>query len=505
MKLALKIAYVILLGIILSILTAVLLVIPLTESLSIYIRILSVLLLVIIPISFILWLLIYFVVVSPIIQINELTKVIATGNLSQRIQIKAADEIGELSQNLNKVINNLASGLQNMANSLRDERLKETELAENIKIINKERAKDEALLTSIGDAVIAIDDDYKITLFNQAATNMIGFSKEEVINQPYNVILKFSGEKDDTSVPDFISQALHGIKPVSDNRLVLKKKNEELLPILQNTSPIIDSSNNVTGVVVALRDVTKERELEKLKDEFVSLASHELRTPMTAIKGLISMIFEGDYGEINPSLKDPLSDVASSTDRLIQLVNDILDVSRIEAGRTKFNLTEVSLPDLASEILQMFKPLTLKKNIKLEIVGSVPLKVSADSDKVKQILINLINNALKFTDTGSITIAFRADENFAYTSVVDTGIGISKEDQQKLFSKFSQVNSSQLGRPAGTGLGLYISKEFSKKMGGDLWIARSEPNMGTTFTFTLPFVGTEMAATVTQKMTTAAM
>lgn len=502
MKLSLKIALIIFQGIVLSLAFTFLLT-PFIENVSLLVKMAVVLILVVIPISFIIWLLIYFLVISPIILINDLAKIIATGNLSQRIQIKAVDEIGELSQNFNKVINNLASGLQNMANSLRDEKMKEIELAKNIQIINKEKAKDEALLTSIGDAVIAIDDNYKITVFNQAAVDMIGTTKEEVINQPYNLVLKFLGEKDNTPVADFISQALHGIKPSNESRLVLRKKDDELVPILQSTSPIFDNSRNITGVVVALRDITKERELEKLKDEFVSLASHELRTPMTAIKGLISMIFEGDYGEINESLKEPLGDVATSTDRLIQLVNDILDVSRIEAGRTRFNIIDLQLSDLAAEIIQMFKPLTSKKNINLEIVGSVPLKVSADSDKVKQILINLINNALKFTDKGSITIAFRSDDQFAYISVVDSGIGISKEDQQKLFSKFTQVSSSQLGRPVGTGLGLYISKEFAIKMGGDLWIARSEPNMGTTFTFTLPLSNTDIAAEVAKKLTPA--
>lgn len=485
MKLSLKIAAIVLLGIILAISATIFLILSAAVNLVDLPRIF---LLVVIPATAIVWFLIYKLVIKPILNLNVTSKTIASGNLGKRVNIKAIDELGELVQNFNTVINNLTSGMQNLANSLRDEKLKEKELAANFLELDRERAKDEALLRSIGDGVIAIDRQKKIILFNEAASKMIGRESTEVIGQLYNSTLKLVEEKDHSPVADFISMALNGEGLAVSNRLMLERINGEMLPILHTISPILDNQKKITGVVVVLKDITWERELEKLKDEFVSLASHELRTPMTAIKGLISMIFEGDYGKLSEGLKDPLSDIAKSTERLIQLVNDMLDVSRIESGRTKFTLTEVSIPDLIEEVLGMLKPLAAQKNIQMEVSGTITNKVNADADKVKQILINLLSNALKFTDHGNIVISFRTWGKFALISVTDSGIGIAKENQSKLFAKFAQISSSQLGRPLGTGLGLYISREFSRGMGGEMWIERSEPGKGSIFTFALPFV-----------------
>lgn len=484
MKLSFKIAAIVLVGIILAASATIFLVLPKADLLKIFIT----LLLVVVPVSALIWFLIYKLVIKPILNLNVTSKIIASGNLGKRVNIKAIDELGELAQNFNTVINHLTSGMQNMANSLRDEKLKEKELAANFLELERGRAKDEALLRSIGDGVIAIDRQKKIILFNEAAGKMIGRESTEVIGEPYNFALKLVDEKDHSPVEDFISMVLNGEKLAVSNRLMLERINGEMLPILHTISPILDNQKKITGVVVVLKDITWERELEKLKDEFVSLASHELRTPMTAIKGLISMIFEGDYGQLSEGLKDPLSDIAKSTERLIQLVNDMLDVSRIESGRTKFTPTEVSLPGLIEEVLEMLKPLAAQKNIQMEVSGTVTNKVNADADKVRQITINLLSNAIKFTDHGNIVISFRSFGKFAYISVTDSGIGIARENQSKLFSKFAQISSSQLGRPPGTGLGLYISREFSRGMGGEMWIERSEPGKGTTFTFALPFV-----------------
>ena len=489
MKLSLKIAIIIFLGLSLAVLVTAFL---FPKYLLLILLVASV--------SYLIWFLIYKLILKPVIYLNSVAKTIASGNLSQRVSIKALDEVGELGENFNKIINNLPSGMQNLAFSLRDEKKNKQKIEENYLKIEREKAKNETLLASIGDAVIAVDEARNIMLINNAAIEMIGVNPSAALGHPYSSILRFLNEADKTPAGDFIGKTLTGQKVTNNTRLVLERASGEAVPILQTASPIFDKQNKVTGAVVVLKDITQERELEKLKDEFVSLASHELRTPMTAIKGLISMIFEGDYGVINESLKDPLNDVASSTDRLIVLVNDILDVSRIESGRTKFKITEFSVADLASEVINSLIPLAKQKNIRLEVINTSLDKVSADSDKVKQILINLINNALKFTDQGSVTVSFRDIDNFAYISVTDTGIGISSDNAQKLFGKFIQVSNSQLGRPPGSGLGLYLSREYSRKMGGELWVERSEVGRGTTLTFALPFAGTDTAKQIAEKL-----
>lgn len=482
MKLSFKITIIVLSGLTLGFSIADFLVEPLTDNFPAIIQILAVLISAFIPSAlFIIFALKRFVL-DPINHMNEVVKTIVVGNLSQRIRIKSNDELGELGSNFDMIINNLTKAMQSMANSLRDEKINERQLAEA-------QAKDEALLSSIGDAVIAIGTDQKIILLNQAAGRMIGVNPTSTIGHPYQTVLTLLNEKTLTAAPDFVSEALKSQKILAGSRIVLRNKIGNVIPVLYTISSILDTNKEVTGAVLVIKDITKEREVEKMKDEFISVASHELRTPMTAVKGLISMIFEGDYGPVNEELKDPLSDIGKSTDRLITLVNDMLDVSRIEAGRIKFAITDVSIPEVAEEVVKTLKVIATQKGIKLEAPNIPLIKVRADLDKVKQMTINLVSNALKFTDQGSITISARVQDKFAYISVTDTGIGISPENQQKLFGKFSQISSSQMGRPLGSGLGLYLSREFAKGMGGNMWLEKSEPGKGSVFTFALPLSG----------------
>lgn len=486
MKLSVKIAVIVCLGVVLGIFAANFLILPAVTKFENFLKVILVLIFAVIPSTLIVWFLIHKLFIKPIVNLNKVVGIIAKGNLGTRAEIKFLDEIGDLARNFNTVINNLTYGMQYMANSLREEKIKEKELVASYRELDEEKAKDEALLTSIGDAVIAIDDQQKIILFNEAAGKMVGVDPLKATGQLYSQILKFQDEATHTPAADFIKMALKGEKSANNSRMMLQTWAGGMLPILNTTSPILSSRKEIAGVVVILKDITRERELEKLKDEFVSLASHELRTPMTAIKGLISMILEGDYGNLSGELKDPLSDIAKSTERLIQLVNDMLDVSRIESGRIKIDIVSLSIPDLVNEVVSMLKPIADQKNVRLAVMESALAKVSADADKVKQILINLVNNAIKFTDSGTVAVSYRPSGKFACISVTDSGIGIAKEDRDKLFSKFSQISNSQQGRPVGTGLGLYISREFARKMGGELWIERSEINQGSTFTFALP-------------------
>lgn len=233
------------------------------------------------------------------------------------------------------------------------------------------------------------------------------------------------------------------------------------------------------------------KDLDRMKDDFISIASHELRTPMTAIKGFVSMILDGDYGPVSTSLKEPLKDIGISTQRLIDLVNDLLNVSRIQAGRLKHELSEFSMNETVKEVVSSLQPIAKSKNLKLftdKIPGNL---VQGDVNHVRQILNNLIGNSLKFTTKGSIKVSGTVDKEMIKICVADTGIGISVNDQQKLFGKFAQLNQN-LGN-TGTGLGLYISKEIIRKLGGDVWLEESSVNKGSTFCFTLPLANTKKA------------
>ena len=241
------------------------------------------------------------------------------------------------------------------------------------------------------------------------------------------------------------------------------------------------------------------KEVDKLKDEFVSIASHELRTPLTAIDGLVSMILDGEYGAVNQDLKQPLEDVNTSSVRLIHLVNDMLNLSRIKAGRMKYTLSEFSIADVITEVVHLLQPISEQKGLQLTAANLDPVTVQGDSDKVKEVLNNLIGNSLKFTDKGSITVSTKADEDKIEVDVTDTGIGIAKEDQQKLFGEFAQLESGK-GRPPGTGLGLHISREIVRKIGGDLWIKESDKGTRSTFAFSLPKSQSALAMRVKEEI-----
>jgi len=235
----------------------------------------------------------------------------------------------------------------------------------------------------------------------------------------------------------------------------------------------------------------KLKALDKQKDEFLSVAAHELRSPLTAIKGYISMILEGDTGEIPDKARGYLLDSTSVTERLVRLINNMLDVSRIEEGRIVYQIEEVSLIKAVQEIYYSFKFEAERKGLEfnLNVPDGVQDKVSVDPDRVREVVGNLLSNAVKFTSEGSVSINVSQKGNFIRVEVVDTGPGITKEEQKKLFQKFYRAESTE-GKTMGTGLGLYITRLLMEKFGGKISLD-SEYGKGSTFWFELPLVGND--------------
>jgi signal transduction histidine kinase len=237
----------------------------------------------------------------------------------------------------------------------------------------------------------------------------------------------------------------------------------------------------------------KLKTLDKLKDEFLSLASHELRTPMTAVKSYLWMVLQGEGGKVTEKQASYLNRAYNSTSHLIVLVNDMLDVSRIESGRITLNLGEIKLSQVIDDAVAEITPRATELEIEIAVMPFPSLlpSVLADSDKIKEVLINLVGNALKFTPKkGKITIGFRQNDGMVETSVTDTGAGIKKEDIPKLFQKFVMVGGSEQKalNTQGTGLGLYICKSIVELHGGKIWVKSEGEGKGTSFTFSLKIV-----------------
>jgi signal transduction histidine kinase len=245
------------------------------------------------------------------------------------------------------------------------------------------------------------------------------------------------------------------------------------------------------GVVILVEDVTEQTLIERSKDEFFFIASHELRTPLTAIRGNASLM-QQYYPQIlkDKNLAEIVDDIHTSAIRLIELVNDFLDASALEQGKIQFDIERFSLAGVIDEVLRELQGLANGKGIALiadDSLKHLP-KVTADRKRVKQVVYNLVGNALKFTDSGTITVSGQTSGNFVHCTVTDTGRGMAKESQKLLFRKFQQAGSTLLARDAtsGTGLGLYISKLIIELLNGKISLERSEIGKGSTFGFTLP-------------------
>ena len=229
------------------------------------------------------------------------------------------------------------------------------------------------------------------------------------------------------------------------------------------------------------------KRLSELRDEFVFIAAHELRSPVTVIKGYLSMTLEGDAGPISPRVKVFLEKTQSANNRLTQLVADLLEVARSEAGRIVIETTPLTIEEPTRATLGELKLLAGEKSISLDYTASENLpNVLGDSDRIKEILVNLVGNAIKYTQKGGkIHVFHEIDGGNLITHIQDNGFGIAKKDQKKIFQKFYRVQTEKTKDTTGTGLGLFIVKQLAEKMNGAVWFV-SEKGKGSTFSFSLP-------------------
>jgi len=320
-----------------------------------------------------------------------------------------------------------------------------------------------------------------------------------------------SGEWDydiDIRSGDEIEEFSYAFKDMISN---IQKRQEELLYAKEELEQLsMDLEKKVQGrtrelsetqvaTLNILEDLSKEkekveqysRELEdalRIKSDFTSMVSHELRTPLTAIKEGISLVADGTTGKLNKDQKEFLDIAKRNVDRLTRLINDVLDLQRIEAGKLFFNLAPNDINNAINEVCDMMITMVKDRALTLELKLDRRLPpVTFDKDKIIQVLMNLINNALKFTEKGGITITTHRDGNVVMVSVRDTGLGIRPADIPKLFKRFEQLDTGTERKPGGTGLGLAISKEIIEMHGGKIWV-ESVFGEGTTFSFNLPIV-----------------
>ena len=352
------------------------------------------------------------------------------------------------------------------------------------KELDDEKARLLASINSLSFGFIIAGIDHTILLNNRSAVELFGFKENEHIT--FQAMSAKFGEKFDIAAE--AERCVKSGKVCNFKEILFEKK------VLRGIiSPIIQKQGTelVIGYVLLLEDVTEARALERSRDEFFSIASHELRTPLTAIRGNADMILDM-YADklVDKDMKEMLVDINTSSVRLIDIVNDFLEVSRLEQGRFELKKECFDIREVVDKVVRDLKSMTEQNGVALLYIppGTPQPPVCADKNRVEQVLVNLVGNSAKFTKAGSITIHTEIIGRFLKLQVIDTGIGISEQNQNLLFRKFQQAGESTLARDVtqGTGLGLYICLLLISGMGGTIGGEKSELGKGSTFAFSLP-------------------
>ena len=348
----------------------------------------------------------------------------------------------------------------------------------------------ESVLNAANDGIAMLDRQGRFVLINRRFGELLGGRPEDLLRHAAEDASPLLLER-----LAHLSGRLAALLPgdVQDERGVA----EEIIALDGNdkrflqfyTAPVQGEDGQETiGRILVLRDVTRERELDKMKTDFISVVSHELRTPLTSIKGYTDLLLSGATGKVTELQSEFLGIIQSSTTRLSNLINDILDISRIESGSIQIRHEPIDYRRIVSDTLRLMKAAADEKQISMDasLPETLP-SVRGDTDKVTQVLANLVSNAIKYTPEGGwVKVSLEVTgEASVTTCVADSGIGVSDEDQPKLFQKFFRADNTSTREAGGTGLGLVIAKTIIELLGGAIWV-ESEPSRGSRFYFTLP-------------------
>jgi PAS domain S-box-containing protein len=350
------------------------------------------------------------------------------------------------------------------------------------------RARIRAVTDGVNEALILVSTDQRILDVNRQFEEMFGVPAARAAGQRLEDTRTMFDQV--FAEADTLYQlALTSSADTTQDLTRLVVQNWPQARELQLYSTPVRDDGGFLGRLFVFRDVTHEREVDRMKTEFVSLVSHELRTPLTSIKGFTEMVLDGDAGEINEEVEEFLGIVYSNAERLVALVNDLLDLSRIESGRIELKSETVDLDEiLRTVVLTMQQKIKEKDQSLSVIVDQDATAVVGDKDKLVQVLTNYVSNAYKYTQAGGdIRIVVSKQDGLAHVAVIDNGFGISPEDQERLFTRFYRVDNSMTREVGGTGLGLSIVKQIVELQGGETGV-ESALGEGSTFWFTVPLV-----------------
>ncbi len=380
--------------------------------------------------------------------------------------------------------------LRRLADRLTEEMVESTQLSTRLQYLaelQRERDTTALLLDGAADGIVVVDPHLRMLRYNTAMQQLCGHARDRVLGGVAPVVLQFSST-DGTPLhgDDYPLAAVLADGSPRAMELLLRQPDGANRWISGTFSPVRDPSTGQPVLALAiLRDITQQKEIEQLQRDFVSIVSHELRAPLTAIKGFAKTLVLKDEELAPATRREFLSTVNEQAERLARLVDDLLLVSRIDSKRVRVEWTEVAVDDLVRELISQFHSKWGSRRILIDADPGLPF-VRADRSKLEEVLINLIDNAIKYSPDGTpVRVTARAVGDEIEVDVEDRGIGIAPEDVAQLFQKFQRITTPATRDIGGTGLGLYIVKGLVEAHGGRVWV-ESIPGAGSTFAFTMP-------------------
>ncbi len=389
--------------------------------------------------------------------------------------------------------------------------------------LRDEKRKSDIILQAIDDGVILIDNQKTIQLFNPAAAAITGWQVDEATGLDYRNVIKLvdNQKKPYSDTQDPLSKVFASKAVVRDNNATLLTKTGKSVSLSLSVSPLFDNANQPTGAVGIFRDVSQERDEEQRRAEFISTASHEMRTPVAAIEGYLALALNDHVSKIDGKARDFLEKAHMSTEHLGLLFQDLLTSAKAEDGRLSSHAVVVEMGDYLEQLTNDLRFTATKKGLAVEFVLGTPeaalidashssgaakvLKplyyTYADPDRMREVITNLFDNAVKYTEKGKISVGLTGNNNIVQLYVRDTGPGIPTDDIPHLFQKFYRVDNSATRTIGGTGLGLFISRKIVELYNGRIWV-ESELGHGSTFFINLPRLNAQQANELQAKEST---
>lgn len=447
---------------------------------------------------------------SPLENLEKGIQIIQRGNLDYKVGTRRKDEIGTLSRafdkmteaiklsqkEIDKKVKEQTKEIVTRAKQLRDQRKAILNILEDVddeKNLSLKTAQDlkkfQLAVANASDQIVITDPDGIIIYANDALKEITGYEPADVIGQKAGARNNWGGQMDDKSYKK-LWKTIKEDKNTYEGEFYNLRKDKSKYVANAKISPILDTNGNVIFFVGLERDITKAKEVDRMKTEFISLASHQLRTPLSAIKWFLEMLIDGDAGKLSGEQLQFVNNINESNERMITLVNSLLNISRIESGRIMIEPQPTNLKKLVNEVIQELSNKIKEKDhtVIVSVHDRLPT-IKIDPKMIRHVYINLLSNAIKYTpDKGEIQIFISRKGNKVISQISDNGYGIPEKQQAKIFDKFFRGENILKVETDGTGLGLYLAKAIIQSSQGELWFTSTE-DKGTTFWFSLPTEG----------------